>query len=111
MAGERNCRHRTALCANQAAPDGGLSSGSANRALPGGRPVHCGRPLSSNFLRDILHRMQRPVMKSNRCPPACRSMTIASLSLRDQDLLLSERLQKIGQSSGLFIAKLNGDGC
>jgi hypothetical protein len=32
-------------------------------------------------LRDNLHRMQRPVMKSNRCPPACKSITIASLSL------------------------------
>ena len=43
-------------------------------------------------------------MKSNRCPPACRSMTIASLSWRDRNLLLSEWLQKTGQSSGLFLA-------
>jgi hypothetical protein len=46
----------------------------------GDRPMHCGRPLSSNFLSGILHRMQRPVMKSNLCPPACRSMAIAVLS-------------------------------
>jgi hypothetical protein len=98
-------------CGSQAAPEGGGSSGSAGRAVPDGRPVHCGRPLSSKFLRGILHRMQRPVMKSNRCPPACKSMTIASLSLRDQHLRLSERLQQIGQSSRLFIAELNSYGC
>jgi hypothetical protein len=47
--------------------------------------VHRGRPVSSNFLRDILHRMQTPAMKSNLCPPACRSNAITFFSSRDYE--------------------------
>jgi hypothetical protein len=48
-------------------------------------------------------------MKSNLCPPACRSMAIASLFSHHHDLALSERLQKSGQVGRLFVAQLNSD--
>jgi hypothetical protein len=63
----------------QPTPGGSSSRTGRGFLLLGGRPVHCGRPLSSNFLSGILHRMQTPVMKSNLCPPACRSMAITVL--------------------------------
>ena len=44
--------------------------------------MHRGWPLSSNVLRDILHRMHMPAMKSNLCPCACRSKTITLHSSR-----------------------------
>jgi hypothetical protein len=65
----------------QATPGGSSSRAGRGFLLLGGRPVHCGPPPSSNVLRDILHRMQTPAMKSNLCPPACRSKAITLLSV------------------------------
>ena len=61
-----------------AAAGGSSSGGTVSRCrLSGDCPVHLGRPLSSNFSRDIPHRVQASRLKSRRWPPAIRSKAIA----------------------------------